>query len=112
MGRLYSLSDFPLAAQFSFDGIPERSIPSDGVEIGTIGFDTTDLNVGDTFEVSLESWSFSYLFLQQTEQEITTTNDGPFTITVVAAAVPEPSSLIVLSAAVGLVLTRRRRSTL
>ena len=94
---------------------PPTAVSIPGQDFISVGFDTSALAVGSVFDVNLSvpagftPGGFNTFFNDNagTDREV---DPGTFTVTVEGAAVPEPSSAIVLLATGGLALLRRKRS--
>lgn len=80
----------------------------DGQDFVSVGFDTTALNVGDTFNLAL-SFSGVDTFFNDNSTDIDVNASDVFQITVVGEAIPEPSSAAFLLATGSLALLRRRK---
>ena len=80
----------------------------DGQEFAAVELDTTGLSVGDVFDIDLAIGPSSTVFADGATA-VDANFPSSFQITVVGAAIPEPSSVVLLLATGGLALVRRKR---
>ena len=81
----------------------------DGTDFATIGFDTSGLSAGDTFDLDL-SFNGINSFFNDNNADIEAIFPESFVITVVdTEAIPEPSALVLLLAGGGVAMLRRRK---
>lgn len=97
------------ATNLTFTG-PFTPVSIDGQDFVAIGFDTSALSVGDTFDLSLSFNSIDTVFTNNQDPNpfVNALFPEAFQITVVSN-VPEPSSLALLLATGSLALLRRRK---